>query len=65
MRVQNWGNENAQFSDLLLELGNGVYLQEQGRVILHEDLCCTVCEMPDFISSVSIWKIRGFVKDPF
>lgn len=33
IRVRNGGNENAQFSDLLLEIGNGVYPQEQGSVI--------------------------------
>lgn len=44
IRVQMGGNENAQeFSDLLLENGNGLYPLEQ--VILREKLCYTVTLM--------------------
>ncbi|GBP42624.1 ATP-dependent DNA helicase pif1 [Eumeta japonica] len=53
MRAQIGGNENAQeFSDLLLEIGNGVYPQEHGNVVLNENLCCKVSSMRDLISSV-------------
>ncbi|GBP61500.1 hypothetical protein EVAR_34737_1 [Eumeta japonica] len=53
MRAQIGGNENAQeFSDLLLEIGNDVYPQEHGNVVLNENLCCKVSSMRDLISSV-------------
>ncbi|GBP62998.1 hypothetical protein EVAR_44051_1 [Eumeta japonica] len=53
MRAQIGGNENAQeFSDLLLEISNGVYPQEHGNVVLNENLCCKVSSMRDLISSV-------------
>ncbi|XP_045511060.1 uncharacterized protein LOC123705982 [Colias croceus] len=53
MRAQIGGNENAQeFSDLLLDIGNGVYPQEQGKVALNENLCCKVSSRLDLISSV-------------
>ncbi|CAD0203435.1 unnamed protein product [Chrysodeixis includens] len=53
MRAQIGGSENTQeFSDLLLEIGNGMYPQEQGKIVLNEKLCNIVSSMRDLISSV-------------
>ncbi|XP_026744780.1 ATP-dependent DNA helicase PIF1-like, partial [Trichoplusia ni] len=53
MRAQIGGNQNAQeFSELLLEIGNGVYPQEQGKVVLNENLCSKVSSIRDLISKV-------------
>lgn len=53
MRARTGGNINAQeFSDLLLKIGEGTYPEEEGKIVLPNNLCRTVHSVEELIASV-------------
>ncbi|KAL0808880.1 hypothetical protein ABMA28_012550 [Loxostege sticticalis] len=53
MRVRTGGNTNAQeFSDLQLKIGEGTYPEDEGQIVLSNNLCHIVHSVEELIASV-------------